>query len=47
MTNKPTQEDKDFYYDAFITSLTKAIKAANKETEECLIESGHEDLVEE
>lgn len=47
MSNKLTQEDKDFYYDAFITSMTKAIKAANKEMEEWLIESGREDLVEE
>lgn len=47
MINKLTQEDKDFYYDAFITSMTKAIKAANKEMEEYLVESDHGDLVEE
>jgi hypothetical protein len=47
MTNKLTQEDKDFYYDAFITSMSKVINAANKEMEEYLIESGHGDLVEE
>ena len=47
MTNKLTQEDKCFYCDAFIISMTKAIKAANKEMESYLIESGHGDLVEE
>ena len=47
MTNKLTQEDKYFYYDAFITSMTNAIVAANKAMKEGLIESGHGDLVEE
>ena len=47
MTNKLTQEDKDFYCDALITSMTKAIKAANKEMEEWLIESGREEVVKE